>query len=222
MGREAVRSSPLGGPLLFVVPPLGGFLRCLLVQDRLKAELRTIHASALMPLNGGKLRGRIWTFETIYRRIHDTKTRLAWVALRNGNLAEVPVFVDGMVRTVCDVHRSHELAKNANDAILLTGYQDEESPGRALLELARSEGPKELRLGQETVSVACQFGAYGFSAHADRMQMVSLYPGNGPADRGAGPRQRTGQGDAGSQPSLRRRHFGPRRIDAAAQLSAPP
>ena len=35
-----------------------------------------------------------------------------------------------------------ELAKNANDAILLTGYPDEESPGRALLDLARSEGPK--------------------------------------------------------------------------------
>ena len=67
-----------------------------------------------------------------------------------------------------------EVPKNANDAILLTGYQDEESPGRALLELARSEGPKELRLGQETVSVACQFGAYGLSAHADRMQMVSF------------------------------------------------
>jgi dsRNA-specific ribonuclease len=67
-----------------------------------------------------------------------------------------------------------ELAKNANDAILLTGYQDEESPGRALLDLARSEGPKQLRLGQATVPVACLFGTYGLSAHADRLQMVSL------------------------------------------------
>ena len=31
----------------FVVPPLGGFSRCSLFQDRLKAELQTIHASAL-------------------------------------------------------------------------------------------------------------------------------------------------------------------------------
>ncbi len=156
-------------------------------------------------------------------------------ALRNGTLADVPVFVDGMVRAVCDVYRNHEpfvsrslaheirrtphafytdsiqsvqrredrtrvldtspciivassgmlsggpsagycqeLAKNANDAILLTGYQDEESPGRALLDLARSEGPKQLRLGQATVPVACLFGTYGLSAHADRLQMVSL------------------------------------------------
>jgi predicted metal-dependent RNase len=140
-------------------------------------------------------------------------------ALRSGNLPETPVFVDGMVRAVCDVYRSHEpfvsrhlaheirrtphafytdairpvarredrarvldtspcvivassgmlsggpslgysqiLARNAKDAILLTGYQDEESPGRALLKLATTEGPKEVRLGQETIPVACLFG----------------------------------------------------------------
>lgn len=60
------------------------------------------------------------------------------------------------------------------DAILLTGYQDEESPGRALLDLARAEGPRQLKLGQATLPVACTFGTYGLSAHADRMQMVSF------------------------------------------------
>ena len=155
-------------------------------------------------------------------------------ALRNGSLPETPIFVDGMVRAVCDIYRRHEafvsrqlvheirrtphafytdsirpitsredrtralatrpcilvassgmlaggpsagycqeLAKTAGDAVLLTGYQDEESPGRALLDLAHSDGPKELRLGQATVPVACDFGTYGLSAHADRMQMVS-------------------------------------------------
>jgi Cft2 family RNA processing exonuclease/dsRNA-specific ribonuclease len=162
-------------------------------------------------------------------------------AMRNGSMPETPVFVDGMVRAVCDVYRRHEpyvsrqllheirrtphpfytdsiqpvlrhedrarvlqtspcvivassgmlsggpsagycreLAKNAADAVLLTGYQDEESPGRALLDLARSEGPKELRLGQTTVPVACRFGTYGLSAHADRMQMVSLVEATAP------------------------------------------
>ncbi|MHB8902207.1 MAG: MBL fold metallo-hydrolase, partial [Thermoguttaceae bacterium] len=155
-------------------------------------------------------------------------------AQRSGQLPPVPIFVDGMVRTVCDIYRRHEpfvsrqllheirrmphpfytdsiqpvsrpdqrvkvletrpsiivassgmlsggpsagycreLAASASDAIFLTGYQDEESPGRALLDLARSEGPRELRLGQATVPVACTFGTYGLSAHADRMQMVS-------------------------------------------------
>jgi Cft2 family RNA processing exonuclease len=162
-------------------------------------------------------------------------------ALRNGRLPNVPVFVDGMVRDVCNVYQSHEsyvsrsllheirraphafytdsiqpvrcredrrrvletapciivassgmlsggpsqgycqeLVQNANDAILLTGYQDEESPGRALLDLARSEGPKELRLGQAIVPVAGMFGTYGLSAHADRMQMVSCIEATSP------------------------------------------
>lgn len=162
-------------------------------------------------------------------------------AMRSGGLPETPVFVDGMVRAVCDVYRRHEpyvsrqllheirraphafytdsiqpvlrredrtrvletspciivassgmlsggpsagycaeLAKNAADAVFLTGYQDEESPGRALLDLARSEGPKELRLGQAMVPVACRFGTYGLSAHADRMQMVSLIEATSP------------------------------------------
>ncbi len=153
----------------------------------------------------------------------------------------MPVFVDGMVRAVCDVYRRHEpyvsrqllheirraphafyddfiqpvlrredrarvlqtspcvivassgmlsggpsagycqeLAKNAADAVLLTGYQDEESPGRALLDLARCEGRKELRLGQTIVPVACRFGTYGLSAHADRMQMISLIEATSP------------------------------------------
>ena len=66
------------------------------------------------------------------------------------------------------------LVQNAQDAILLTGYQDEESPGRALLDLARTAGPKELRLGQATVPVACSLATYGLSAHADRLQMASF------------------------------------------------
>ena len=46
------------------------------------------------------------------------------------------------------------------DAILPTGYQDEESSGRALLDLARSEGPKQLRRGQAIVPVACLFVSF--------------------------------------------------------------
>ena len=73
-----------------------------------------------------------------------------------------------------------ELVKNPQDAVLLTGYQDEESPGRALLDLAHAEGPRELRIGQATVPVACSFGTYGLSAHADRMQMVSWIEATAP------------------------------------------
>jgi Cft2 family RNA processing exonuclease/dsRNA-specific ribonuclease len=157
-------------------------------------------------------------------------------AQRAGRLPKVPVFVDGMVRAVCDVYAGHEryvtealareirasghpffsdpvrpirhrderkaaleagpcifvassgmlaggpsafyaaeLAPNEQDAIFITGYQDEESPGRALLRLAEQQaGPRELRLGERTVEVRCTFETYGLSAHADRMQMLGF------------------------------------------------
>jgi len=158
-------------------------------------------------------------------------------ALERGELPDVPIFVDGMVRAVCEVYPRHpryttntlakrmrkghpfytdrirpvtsaderrellsvgpaaivassgmlsggpsafyaaELAGNERDAVLLTGYQDEESPGRALLNLVESEGPGVLRLGDRAVDVRCSFATYGLSAHADRMQMVGLLEG---------------------------------------------
>jgi len=58
-------------------------------------------------------------------------------------------------------------------AILLTGYQDEESPGRRLQELAE-KGHGTLRLGNEKVDVQCLLGTYSLSAHADEGQVVSL------------------------------------------------
>ena len=96
---------------------------------------------------------------------------------RQRALATTPSIIvasSGMLAGGPSLGYAQAIAQNPNDAIFLTGYQDEESPGRALLELARTEGPKELRLGQATVPVACSFGTYGLSAHADRMQMVSF------------------------------------------------
>ena len=156
-------------------------------------------------------------------------------AIRNKKIPEVPVFVDGMVRSVCNVYSNHpkyvsraldyEIKKSghpffnkwiklvkdpkervkvletkpsiivtssgmmsggpsafyaeqllpvAEDAILITGYQDEESPGRALLNLAESDGDREIKVGDKTISVKCHFAKYGLSAHADRIQMVGF------------------------------------------------
>jgi Cft2 family RNA processing exonuclease/dsRNA-specific ribonuclease len=156
-------------------------------------------------------------------------------ALRHKQIPPCPIFVDGMVRSVCGVYSHHPryvsralwressrsghpffsdsivpvanaqarqdvlsagacvivassgmlsggpsasyaaaLARCDRDAILITGYQDEESPGRALLNLAEQSGPRPLRLGDQVVDVRCTFETYSLSAHADRMQMVGL------------------------------------------------
>ncbi len=163
-------------------------------------------------------------------------------ALRKKKMPEVPVFVDGMVRSVCGVYAQHEsyltpslareirtsghpffnkqiqpvrdprdrrsvldagacvivassgmlhggpsafyaseLAPREKDAILITGYQDEESPGAALLKLAAQEGPRQLRLGGRLVDVRCLFQPYSLSAHADRTQMMGLIEALRPA-----------------------------------------
>ncbi len=157
-------------------------------------------------------------------------------ALRNGTLPEIPVYVDGMVRSVCEVygrnekyvprglhheikkashpfftngitqvmrpadrtaalengpcvivassgmlsggastHYAKQMVRNSNDAILITGYQDEESPGKALLDLAEeNEDSREISIDGRTWPVKCRFEKYGLSAHADRMQMLGL------------------------------------------------
>lgn len=77
-------------------------------------------------------------------------------------------------------YASH-LAPNEKDAILITGYQDEESPGRALLNLANesnktneSNESKTLAVNGKIVEVKCIFETYNLSAHADRAQMNGL------------------------------------------------
>jgi uncharacterized protein len=68
------------------------------------------------------------------------------------------------------------IAKESKSAIFITGYQDEESPGRALLALAETSNPAErvLKLEGETVNVACQVGKYSLSAHVDAGEVAGL------------------------------------------------
>jgi Cft2 family RNA processing exonuclease/dsRNA-specific ribonuclease len=80
----------------------------------------------------------------------------------------------GMLSGGASVTYARALALCADDAILITGYQDEESPGRALLNLASGQGPRTLRLGESTVEVACKVASYGLSAHADRLEMTGV------------------------------------------------
>ncbi|MBF0441761.1 MAG: MBL fold metallo-hydrolase [Oligoflexales bacterium] len=156
-------------------------------------------------------------------------------AMQEKRIPEVPIFVDGMVRKVCNVYGRYpryttrsinhiaksghpfygkfinpvedsterkkvlttapciivsssgmlsggpsafyaaNIAENKNDAILITGYQDEESPGAELLKRAISGTCDEpVDVGGRKVSLNCMLKSYGLSAHADRLQMCSL------------------------------------------------
>ncbi len=84
---------------------------------------------------------------------------------------------------------AQHLAADPGAYIAITGYQDEESPGRKLQELFRSaesaagpelaEGPQpeDVRtwpIGGRDVALRCQLGTFGLSAHADQNQLLAL------------------------------------------------
>ncbi len=62
-----------------------------------------------------------------------------------------------------------DIAEREQDCILFTGYQDEESPGAALLQARQGD---TLYLGEQHYTLACQVEHYNLSGHADAEQLV--------------------------------------------------
>ena len=71
---------------------------------------------------------------------------------------------------------AQRLASGPENLIAITGYQDEESPGRALLDLAREREASQrvLTLNGQRLQVACQVETYSLSAHADSGELAAL------------------------------------------------
>lgn len=74
----------------------------------------------------------------------------------------------GMLSGGPSVLYAQSILERENGAIFFTGYQDEEAPGRALLELKRGD---EFELGGKKVKVRCKIGKYNLSAHADQIHL---------------------------------------------------
>ena len=72
-------------------------------------------------------------------------------------------------------YASHWVGEPRN-LIMITGYQDEESPGKALLNLAsqKTDGPRYFSLGGVRTEVHCQVDCFSLSAHADNGELVAL------------------------------------------------
>ncbi|MGI6166001.1 MAG: MBL fold metallo-hydrolase [Limnochordia bacterium] len=161
---------------------------------------------------------------------------ILWAMQQAGEIPDCPIWVDGMVRSICDIYSNfaeylcpnlrrkieaggnpffqkgsrvqpvrnakqrerivqgppccivassgmlsggpsqyyaEKLASGMHNAIFLTGYQDEESPGRRLLDLAAGRSNR-LVLGDKQIEVVCMVQQFGLSAHADGGELVSL------------------------------------------------
>jgi Cft2 family RNA processing exonuclease len=76
----------------------------------------------------------------------------------------------GMLTGGPSVWYAKRLAPLENASILITGYQDEEAPGKRLLDLAEQKN-STLELDGTTVTVRCQVAKYSLSAHADGSEL---------------------------------------------------
>ncbi|HEY3992251.1 MAG TPA: MBL fold metallo-hydrolase [Ktedonobacteraceae bacterium] len=78
----------------------------------------------------------------------------------------------GMLTGGPSVWYAKRLAGQEQAAILITGYQDEEAPGKRLLDLAEQKN-STLDLDGTTVSVRCHVAKYSLSAHADGGELAA-------------------------------------------------
>ena len=89
----------------------------------------------------------------------------------------VIVASSGMLTGGASQYYAKFLAPDERNAILLTGYQDEESPGKMLQRLMKEKEEGEtplLKLDKDIVQVRCEVGTYSLSAHADEDELVNI------------------------------------------------
>lgn len=87
----------------------------------------------------------------------------------------VVVASSGMLTGGASVAYASAWAGDERSAIFLTGYQDEEAPGRFLQTMMRKRQAGEeftLKLDDAAVNVRCEVGTYSLSAHADENELV--------------------------------------------------
>ncbi len=80
----------------------------------------------------------------------------------------------GMLTGGPSVQYAKHLAPSENACIIITGYQDEESPGRQLLNLLENPEGARLSLNGSSFPVKCRIEQVGLSAHGDKFEIINL------------------------------------------------
>lgn len=86
--------------------------------------------------------------------------------------AAIIVSSSGMLTGGPSAYYASRVASKENAFIAITGYQDEESPGRAVQQVAAAGGGR-LNLNGTEVDLKCGVGVYGLSAHADTTEITA-------------------------------------------------
>ncbi|MDI3547447.1 MAG: uncharacterized protein PWR10_1099 [Halanaerobiales bacterium] len=81
----------------------------------------------------------------------------------------------GMLKGGPSCFYAEKILTEEKNFIAITGYQDEEAPGRDILDLLDDESDERvLELNNKRLPVNCEFGKYGLSAHADKGELLGL------------------------------------------------
>lgn len=86
----------------------------------------------------------------------------------------VIVTTSGMLTSGPAVTWARSVLPDPDAALLIAGYQDEDSPGFELLELAEGNGPARFVLDRDELDVNARIAKFGLSAHADRRGLSAI------------------------------------------------
>lgn len=129
----------------------------------------------LLPEKTVKMAGKDHLF--FRENIHPVKSKDQRTQIATASEPAVIVASSGMLTGGASVAYAKYLAGDERNAIFLTGYQDEEAPGRFLQRLMKERQDGEtptLKLDDATVKVRCEIGSYSLSAHADEAEIISI------------------------------------------------
>lgn len=94
--------------------------------------------------------------------------------LLSGNEPVILISSSGMLTGGPSAQYAKLLAPSEDACIIITGYQDEESPGRQLLNLLENPKGGSLTVGGSIVPVKCRIEQVGLSAHGDKSEIMAL------------------------------------------------
>lgn len=188
-----------GGKVLIPAFALGRAQEVLLVLRRLLARegapLATVHADGMVraicaayaqyaeylsPSLRDRARAGRGLFFTADGRVRPVQGAGEREAIASGGPCVI-VSSSGMLAGGPSAWYAARLSGDPAALIALTGYQDEESPGRRLLELAGG-ATRELVLDGRTLEARCRVATYGLSAHADGQELAQLLRALAPRD----------------------------------------
>lgn len=103
--------------------------------------------------------------------VHFVRSRDERQQIASDKKPAVIIASSGMLTGGASPFYAQEIVKEKNSAIFITGYQDEESPGKALQRLASEKAGTIILYGKK-FQVECRIDTYSLSAHADENELT--------------------------------------------------